>query len=204
MNAINRGAIIVLAAVAIILMAVVVFLAWAADTETVGRLDDLVQYLGDHTDDASKLILTLGALTLVVLAVLVVIVELAPEQEAAELRVEQAGATTIVSSEALRQRLEEALLTLPAITAAKVSVASRNNAIATSLDLTVAPDANVATATQDASRMVTQTVQDELGLPVADTPRFRVTFGAREVPPTGEPAASAETRPETRPSDDNP
>ena len=196
MSEINRMAIVVLAALVIIVMAVVTFIAWAAPDETIDRLGDFVQYLTAHNDDASKLILTLGALTLVILAILVIVLELAPQAQAEELSVEQAGATTIVSAEGLRQRLEEVLLALPAVTAARVNVVTRNKGIAAALELTVQPQTNVGVASQEAMQAVTQTVQEEMGLPLAEAPRLRITFGA--APAAGEVAG------ETQASDQNP
>ena len=172
-------------------MAVVIFAAWAADAETVERLEDFVQYLGDHRDNASRLILTLGALVLIVLALLLIIVELAPEEEAREIRVEQAGATTIVPAEPLRLRLEEALTAMPQVTTARARVFSHDKGIAMKLYLTVTPGANVAMVTQEASRVVVDTLQAELGLPVSAPPTVRITFG----PPKVEPVASSLTQP---------
>ncbi|MEE8370473.1 MAG: hypothetical protein V3S00_06870 [Dehalococcoidia bacterium] len=106
MNETNRSIIILLAGLGIILMSILVFAAWAADEEAVDRLGDFVEYLEAHRDDAGRLILTLGALALAVLALLVIILELAPEEEPRELKVEQAGATTILPAAALRQRRE--------------------------------------------------------------------------------------------------
>jgi len=191
MNESNRTVIVLLAALWIVLMAVVIFAAWAADAETVERLEDFVQYLGDHRDNASRLILTLGALVLIVLALLVIIVELAPEEEAREIRVEQAGATTIVPAEPLRLRLEEALTAMPYVTAARARVFSQEKGIAMKLDLTVTPGTNVGVATQEASRVVVDTLQAELGLPVSAPPTVRITFG----PPKVEPVASSLTQP---------
>jgi len=187
----NRTVIVLLAALWIILMAVVIFVAWAADVETVERLDDFVQYLDDHRNNASRLILTLGALVLIVLALLVIIVELAPEEEAREIRVEQAGATTIVPAEPLRLRLEEALMAMPQITTATARVFSRDKGIAMSLDLTVTPETNIGAVTQEASRVVVETLQADLGLPVSVPPTVRITFG----PPKVEPVASSMTQP---------
>ena len=192
MNETNRTAIVLLAAIWIALMAIVVFVTWAADTETVERLGDFVQYLDDHRDNASRLILTLGALVLVVLALLVIVVEIAPEEETREIKVEQAGATTIVPAEPLRLRLEEALTALPAITAAKAQVFSHDKGIGMNLDLTVTPSTNVAVVTQEASRVVVETLQADLGLPVSAPPTVRIAFGAE---PVGEPVASSVTQP---------
>jgi len=191
MNETNRTVIILVAAVWIVLMAVVVFVAWAADKEAVDRLKDFVRYLDDHRDNASRLIVTLGALVLVVLSLLVIIVELAPEEENRELRVQQAGATTIVPAEALRMRLEEALAALPQVTAAKARVFTRDKGIGASLDLTIVPDANVASVTQEATRVVVDALQTDLGLPVAGVPMVRILFG----PPRPQPVASSVMQP---------
>jgi len=192
MNDANRSIIILLAALWIILMGVVVFAAWAADKEAVDRLGDLVQYLDDHRDNPSRLILTLGALVLAVLALLVIIVELAPAGEAQqELRVEQAGATTIVPAQALRLRLEEALVALPQVTAARARVFSRRKGLAASVELTITPDANVGAVIQEASRVVADTLQTDLGLPVTGLPSVRIVFGG----PKPAPVASSMVQP---------
>ena len=177
-NETNRSIIVLVAGLWIILMAVVIFLAWAADKDAADKLQDFTQYLSDHRTSAGKLIVTLAALVTVVLALLLIIVELGPEDETSELRVEQAGATTIVPAEALRRRLEEALLALPDVTVAKARVSTRDKGIASALDVTVTPAANVAFITQEASRVVVDTIQTDLGLPVAGLPTVRIAFGA--------------------------
>ena len=192
MNETNRMVIVLLAALWIVLMAVVIFAAWTAADDVVDRLGDFVEYLDDHrNEDASRLILTLGALVLMVLALLVIIVELAPEEQGREIRVEQAGATTIVPAEPLRLRLEEALTAMTQVTAARARVFSQEKGIGMKLDLTVTPDANIAVLTQEASRVVVETLQADLGLPVSAPPSVRIVFG----PPKAEPVASSVAQP---------
>ena len=191
MNETNRAAIILFAAFWIVLMAVVIFLTWTAGAGSVDRLGDLAEYLAKHeSENASRLIVTLGALVLVVLALLLIVVELAPEEETREIRVEQAGATTIVPAEPLRLRLEEALTAMPNVSAARAHVYSHDKGIGMKLDLTVTPDSNLALVTQEASRVVIETLQADLGLPVAAPPTVRILFGPR---PVGEPVASSVT-----------
>lgn len=204
MNETNRTVIVLLAALWIVLMAIVIFVAWAADAETVARLDDFVRYLDDHRDNLSRLVVTLGALVLIVLSLLVIIVELAPDEEGREIRVEQSGATTIVPAEPLRLRLEEALTAMTTVTAARARVFSRDKGIGMKLDLTVTPGANIAVVTQEASRMVVETLQADLGLPVSAPPTVRIIFGPPK--PEPEPAASSMTQPpaETPPAPGEP
>lgn len=182
MNEINRSAIIGLAGLVIVLMAVVIFVAWAADTESIGRLRDFVQFLDDHTDNPGKLILSLGALVLIVLALLVIIAEVAPEGEGGEIRIQQEGATTIVPAQVVRERLEQALLAQPHVTAAKAEVTSRGPGVLATLHLTVSPDTSAAFAAQDAARVVAETVENQLGLPVAGVPVVRLSFAPASAP----------------------
>ena len=199
MNETNRTAIVLLTAAVIVLMAVIVFLAWTEASGTVGRLQDFVQFLDNHRDNASRLILTLGALVVVVLALLVIVVELAPAEETRDLRVEQAGATTILPALALQQRLEEALLALPMVTAARAKVNGGDKGISTTLDLTISPDANLAGATQDAGRVVVDTLQTDLGLPVAGPPTVRIAFGETKPGVEAPKAASSVMQPPLEP-----
>jgi|GEM_PF-2283554 len=207
MREINRSIIILLAALVIIGMAMIIFLAWAAPDETIDRLGDLVQYFDAHNDNPGRLILTLGALTVIVLAVLTLVIEVAPQEQAGELKVKQAGSTTIVSSEGIRQRLEEALLGEPSITTAKVRVASHSDGVGTTLNLTLAAGSNVANATEEATRIVTQTLEEEMGLPAAP-PRIRVAFSpvpvAASTPSTTGPSEVSEGPSGGSPSDVEP
>jgi len=196
----NRLLIVIAAAAMIVLAALLIFITWSADTDAINSLGDVVEFLDDHNDNAGKLIITLAALIVVVLSLLIVVVELAPEDEQKELRVKQEGATTIVPAAALRARIEEALVTLPEVSAARARVSTRDNGIATSLDLTLTPGANISEVTQESVRVVTDTVQSDLGLPLAGVPAVRVSFGGPKSalaasstaqPPSSEPAPEA-------------
>jgi len=177
MNEANRTAIVLLAALWIVVMVIVIFVTWAAPGDVIEALGDLVQDMDKNNDTAGRLIVTLGALALAVLGLLVIIVELAPEDEERELRVQQAGSTTIVPARALKSRLEEALTSLPDVSSARARVYTKDNSIATNLDLGLKPRSSVAHVTQEASRIVVDIIQTELGLPVAGLPNVRISFG---------------------------
>jgi len=189
MNELNRFLIVLVACVLIVLMAIVIFLVWTAPDDAINELQSVVDFLRDNNETAGQLIVTLGALTVIVLALLMIIVELAPEDEPKELRVEQAGATTVIPADALRLRLEEALLNLPEVTAARARVKTRDGGIASNLELTVTPHANLAGVTQEATRVVVDAVQTDLGLPVAGVPSVKFTFGGSKVIRGDTPAA---------------
>ncbi len=203
MNDANRTAIVLFAAFWIVVMAIVVFLTWSAPGDVIDALGDIVQEMDDNNDTAGRLVVTLGALALAVLGLLVIILELAPEDEERELRVRQAGATTIVPAQALRTRIEEALVALPDVSSARARVWTKDNSIATNLDLALNTHANVANVTQESSRVVVDIIQTELGLPVAGLPSVRVSFGEGKPRPvtaamSGASAASSVVRPPER------
>lgn len=201
-NDANRTFIVLAAAAWIVIMAVLIFFTWSADTDMIDRLGDFVEYLDAHNDDAGKLIVTLSALVTVVLALLIIIVEVAPEDEERELRVEQAGATTIVPAAALRQRLEEALTNIPEIASAKAKVSTKDKGIVAALDVTLRSDANVAAITQEAARVVVDTVQTDLGLPVVGLPTVKIAFASGAHPiasSVSQAPAPAELTPQDHP-----
>ena len=208
MNELNRYLVVVFAAASVVAMAVVIFLTWAAPTETIDALADIVQFMDDSDGTAGKLVITLGALALAVLALLWIVVELAPDDEVKELRLEQAGATTIVPADALRLRLEESLLGLPGVTAARAKVWPRDKGVAVGLELTVVHTVNVGDITQQAVRAVVDTLHEDLGLPVSGTPDVRVAFGGSRSgdradaiipPPTKPPEQPRAEQPRTEP-----
>jgi hypothetical protein len=177
MNEVNRYLIVFCAAAFIVAMSVVIFLTWAAPTETIDALADIVQFLDDNNGTTGQVVVTLAALALAVLALLWIVIELAPDDEVKEIRIEQAGATTIVPADALRLRLEEALLALPGVTAARARVWPRDKGVAVGLELTVVHTVNVGDITQQAVRAVVDTLHEDLGLPVSGTPDVRIAFG---------------------------
>jgi hypothetical protein len=150
---------------------------WAAPDDAVDAIGDFAEFVSDNNTTSGQLVVTLGALATAVLALLWIVIELAPEDEVKELRIEQAGATTIIPADALRLRLEEALLDLPGVTAARSRVRPRDKGVAVGMELTVTQSANVGEITQAAVRTIVDTMHDDLGLPVSGTPDIKVAFG---------------------------
>jgi hypothetical protein len=189
-DAFNRGIIVVLAAICVILMAMVIFVTWAADAETIDRLGDLVRYLDDHTDNASKLILTLGASSLIVLSLIVIVAELTPSGPSPDIRLEGVtGATAVLSTEDINQRIEQEVTALPQIRESKASVTARDRGLAVALNLVIGPDANVPEATEEACRVTQETIEQKIGVALVGLPTVQIKFG----PPEGEPAPASES-----------
>jgi len=188
-DAFNRAAVVGLAFAGVILMALVILLTWGADSETINRLGDMVSYLNDHTDSASKLILTLGAASLIVLSLMVIVAELMPAAPTAEVRLESVtGATAILPMEAITQRLEQELRSLPPVQEAQAMVAARDRGLAVALNLTLAPDANVTSATEEACRLAQETIEQKIGVALVGLPTVQIRFGpVATTPPSATP-----------------
>lgn len=189
MDAFNRVLIVTVAAIWITLMAIVIFVIWAADTETIDRLSDLVRYLDDHTDNASKLILTLGASSLIVLCLIVIVAELAPAGPSADIHLEGVtGATAVLSTEDIIRRIEQEVTALPQIRESKASVSARDRGLAVALNLILDPDANVPEATEEACRVTQETIEQKIGVALVGLPTVRIGFS----PPEEKPAPVSE------------
>ncbi len=200
MDTTNRLFIVLCAAAWIVAMAVIIFLTWAAPDRTIDRLGDFVEFLTNNNTDAGKVVVTLAAIAAAIIAFLVIILEVAPDDNPKELRVEQAGATLLVPADALRLRLEEALLMLPDVTAARTHVWTRDRGIATSMELTVPPGVNLADVTQNAVRVVVDAIQTDLGLPVTGIPPVKIAFGGSRAPvPPGRAIAPSFSSPPPMP-----
>jgi phosphotransferase system glucose/maltose/N-acetylglucosamine-specific IIC component len=187
-DAFNRAAVVGLAFAWVILMALVILLTWGADTQTIDRLGDLVSYLSDHTDNASKLILTFGVAALIVLSLTVIVAELVPAEPERQVRLESVtGATAILPTEAITQRLEQALCSLPQVQEAQAMVATRDRGLAVALNLTLAPDANVPSTTEQACHLVQETVEQQMGVALVGLPAVQIHFGPPAPTPAPEP-----------------
>jgi len=194
-DAFNRAAIVGLAFAWVIIMALVILLTWGADSESIDRLGDLVSYLNDHTDNASKLILTLGAAALIVLALMVIVAELVPAEPTAEVRLESVtGATAILPMEAITQRLEEELRSLSQVQEAQAMVAARDKGLAVGMQLTLTPDANVSSATEEACRVAQDTIEQKIGVALVGLPTVQIRFAPATATPPPPPKADAEEK----------
>ena len=178
MNAFNRWALVTVALVWIGLMLAVVYLTWGADRSTIDALRDLAVFFDDHTDNFSKIVLTLGALVLLLGALLLLVAELVPETST-DIRLGQvAGGSVVLAPEAITQRVEQALLDLPRINQAKASVVGRGKGVEVALDLLVDPESNITLLTEEAVRTVRRTVEEKIGIPLLSMPTVRLRYSA--------------------------
>lgn len=188
MDARNRLVIVALATLWLGLMAFVIAITWLADAQAIDRLGDFVRYLDDHTNNQSKVIVTLGALAMALVSLIAIAVEALPPPTS-DIRLVRAGATTVLSATEVAERLAQELRSLPQVREAAVQVQGRRNGMAVAIELTLAPDASVAAAAEAAQRLVQEAAEDRLGVPLVASPVVRVRLASG---PTAPQVASGE------------
>lgn len=176
MDTTNRIIIIGGALVWIFFVLVVLLLAWGAPENSVDALDDFVGYLDDHTDDLSRLILSLGGIILMLLAIIVVIAELTPPAtQTVTVQQVKSGSAVIAVGE-IEQRVVQEVQMVPHVTQAAVKVLGRRRGIELDLDLHVDPEANLSETAEEACRRTADLVRGSMGIALLELPRAHLHY----------------------------
>lgn len=176
MDAANRVFIVGAALVWIFLVLVVVLLAWGAPENSIDALGDFVEYLDDHTDNLSRLILTLGGVILILLAVIVVIAEVTPPSTAAVKVGSVKAGSALITTQEIEARLQEELLTLTHVTEAAAKVIGRGRGVELDLHLHVDPESNLAETAEAACQRARELVAGRMGLALLQEPRAHLHY----------------------------
>ena len=192
MDLTNRVLIIGGALIWIFLIFVVILLAWGAPDESIERLGDLAGYLEDHNDAPAKLIVTFGGLILALLAVIVILYEVAPPRTGSLKLAKVAGGEARIGIDEVARRLEEDLRTMPQLSEVKATVQGRGQKAEVSLELYVGPEADLAAMTEEACRRAALLLEQQMGLALARPPEAQLYFRELRVGPTegGQPPPS--------------
>lgn len=173
---INRAVIAIAALLVAFAAVLVVVLAWAEWASMAGRIEDFAGYLSDHDSRDAKLIVSLGALVLILLMAGIMIIELTPSPtQKMRLRNVKAGDATLTTHE-IAARIEEELSRLPHIAGAQVIVAAKNSNVEVILDLQVDSGANLAATADEACSRTHVLVEQTMGVELAALPRARLHY----------------------------
>lgn len=204
MDLTNRVLIVCGALIWIFLVMVVILLAWGAPDDSIDKIGDLAGYMADHNDTPAKLIVTFGGLILIMLALVVIISEVAPS-DGGTLKMERVGgATARISTEEVALRLEEELQTFPQLKQVQASVKSRGQKAEVELELHVSAEAELSSTAEEACRRARQLLEERMGVALAGPPRARLHYQelkvgrSRKSPPSTpseSPSVAATTSP---------
>ena len=176
MDVTNRTIIVGGALIGIFLVLLVILLAWSAPDESVKRMGDFANYLEEHNDRGTQLVITLGGLIVVLLAGLMVIFELAPP-ETGSVRVRTSGAGDAgVGIDEIVQRLEDELRPLPSLSGVQANVAARGRKAEVKLDLFVGAQADLAATTEEALRRTRELLEGRMGIELEKPPHAEIHY----------------------------
>jgi hypothetical protein len=194
MDLTNRVLIAGVAFLWILVIFIIIFLAWGFPDQSIERLGDLAGYLEDHNTTGAKLIITFGGLILALLAVLVIIFEMAPP-ETGSLKVAKVGTGEArIGTDEISHRLEEELRALPQVNQVQVSVLARGQKAEVNLNLHVAAEADLAATTEEACRRARQLIEERMGVALTRPPQAQLHYRELRVarPQEASPPAPSE------------
>ena len=176
MSVFNRTVVILLCLVLMFGAAAVTALAWGGPEESIDWLRDAATWLEDRNTDGTKFIITVGTVVTSMMALTVLIIQLYP-RSAGQVKVTdlQVG-DAVLSTAAVAQRVEEAVTRLPNVVDARAIVKAKRKGVAVSLDLHVDPEADLASAIDDASEATRAILTEKVHVTLVGPPHIRVHY----------------------------
>lgn len=183
METANRIIIVAAAVLWIWLLVVIILLTWTAPETSLGWAADLVTFLRNHTDALSRTVFSLALAILILLAVALIITELAPPPSP-EVKVTNVRAGEgVLSTDEIAQRLARDLLALEQVTDVKARVQSRDKGVQVALDLGVDPQASLADVGERAAALARESVEGRMGVTLTAPPKLAFRFDTRMATP---------------------
>lgn len=183
----NRAILAIAALLVIFLAAVAALLAWGASDAAIGRIEDFAGFLRDHDDNGAKLVISLGAAVVALLAAMALIYELTPSPTQ-RMRVRNVAAgDAVLTTPEIAAGIEQEVLGVPHVAACDVIVATRGKGVAVVLDLQVDAGADLAQTADEACRHAHALVEERMGVTIAERPRARLHYRELRLRDDGKP-----------------
>lgn len=176
LDQVNRAVISITALVVAFAALMLMLLAWGAADSAIGRLEDFTGYLDDHSTDQAKVVVTLGAVVVVLLMLSVLILELTPSPtQKMRARNVRAGEAIITTTE-IAARIDDEVRHIEHVADCRAIVAARGKGVDVVLDLQVAAAADLARAADEACRRTHELVEERMSVQLAQLPRARLRY----------------------------
>jgi hypothetical protein len=176
LDQVNRFALAMGALVVMFLCLLAVLLAWAEPAGSIARLDDFAGFLADHNDRDGKLVLSLGAIVVVLVMLSIMVIELTPSPTQ-QLRVRNvASGGAVTTTKEIAAGIEQEVRTVPHIAGCAAVVAARGGKVEVVLDLHVDAGADLARTADEACRRAHELVEERMGIALVKRPRARMHY----------------------------
>jgi hypothetical protein len=175
----------------------VTVLAWTIPLDTIGWLQDSVNWLAEHNQDLEKGMLTAIAGAVAFFALMLGLLQLLPESGSQVKVTDLKAGDAVLSTTAIAQRVDDAIRLVPHVVDAHTAIRAKRKGVQVSLDLHVDPEANLATVTDEACETVQDVLMNRVHVALAEPPRVRLHYRELRL---RRPAASQAEPLGTRPS----
>ena len=176
MNLFNRIFLIVLSVALIAAAISLITFTWSIPGDSIDELGDAVNWLDRHNDDLEKALLTAVAALIGLLALIVVLIEMRPPAGADVKMTDLKVGDAVLSTGAIGQRVEEAVRQVAHVVQARAAVRSKRKGVKVALDLQVAPEANLATLTDEACEAARDVLLNRVHVALAAPPSARIHY----------------------------
>jgi hypothetical protein len=179
MNIVNRLIIVLEIVVLVAFAAMVIVLAWAYGPETVHKLGSFVTYLDNHDTTVPKIVITLGAAFVILLAVAFLVLEVAPRGGRTVAVLDVGTGTAVISTAAVSRRLERIVGDLPEVEASRAKVAAKRKGVSVAMQVMVEPRSDLSTTATEVARVVEDTITNQMKLVLEAPVRLQLYYSSR-------------------------
>jgi len=176
MNALNRFLVVLIALFLMVAALTVIVLAWGFSDESINRLGDMVQYMHDHENDPTRLVITGVAGGIVLFALVLLVLELVRSVGKTVTIVGVEGSTAVLTTEAVVHRIEHIVLQNPGVDSVRARVKGRNNKVEVELQILVDFDTELDVVANQISQATTDAIVDKMKLALAKPPRLQLHY----------------------------
>jgi hypothetical protein len=187
MNVVNRLIVVLGVMVLIAFAGMVIVLAWAYGPETIHKLGSFVTYLNDHDTTVPKIVITLGASFVILVALAFLLLEVAPRAGKTVAVMEVGMGTAVISTAAVSRRLEQIVTSLPQVEATRAKVGGKKKGISVNLQVMVDPSADLSATATEVAGAVEDAVTRQMKLTMAAPAHLQLYYSTRRMRPTASP-----------------
>ncbi len=179
MNVLNRLVVVLEILVLVAFAGMVIILAWAFGPETVHKLGSFVTYLDKHDTTVSKIVITIGAAVIILLALAFLLLEVAPRGGRTIAVLDVGMGTAVISTAAVSRRLEQIVSGLPEVEATRAKVSGKRKGIVAHIQVMVEPQSDLSTTATEVARVVEDAVTNQMKLALAEPVRLQLYYSSR-------------------------
>ena len=187
MNVVNRLIVVLGVIVLIAFAGMVIVLAWAYGPETTHKLGSFVTYLNDHDTTVPKIVITLGASFVILVALAFLLLEVAPRAGKTVAVMDVGMGTAVISTAAVGRRLEQIVTSLPQVEATRAKVGGKKKGISVNLQVMVDPSAELSTTATEVAGVVEDAVTRQMKLTMAAPAHLQLYYSTRPTRATASP-----------------